>query len=190
MLNKHRPDEQRGLIEAQPNRLVQLAYRFVWNRADAEDAVQNAFALAQQKSDQLREPEKRWSWLSRIVVRQCLLLRRSETRRDRHEQVSAAEPVPESEQPPDRIEQSERAWVRRWAIEQLPPQQRVAVTLRHLEGMSYDRIAHILEIAPSTVRVHVRDAREAIREAVMKRYPEFAQLPPPGKEKKVSGRFS
>ncbi len=148
------------------NRLVQLAYRFVWDRADAEDAVQNALTLAHQKRSDLRDESKRWSWLCRIVVRQCFLLRRVEQRRTQRERSS----LPAiSDRRADSIASSERAELVRWAMDRLPPQQRTAITLRHLEEMPYDRIAAIMEISPSTARVHVRAAREAMRSAIMGR---------------------
>ena len=45
------------------------------------------------------------------------------------------------------------------AIGRLPAQQRVAITLRHLEGMGYSEIAELMEIGETTVRFHVRQAR-------------------------------
>ena len=77
---KERALEIADQIKAKRGRLVQLAYRFVWSRSDAEDAVHNALILAQQKGDQLRSGAKWWSWVCRIVVRQCLLLRRRDMR--------------------------------------------------------------------------------------------------------------
>jgi RNA polymerase sigma-70 factor (ECF subfamily) len=50
----------------------------------------------------------------------------------------------------------------RVAIERLPMQQQVAVTLRHLEGLGYPEIAEMMDIAESTVRFHVREARLAL----------------------------
>lgn len=149
-------------------RLVQLACRFVWNQADAGDAVQDALANAQRQGDQVRDAAKWWSWLCRIVVRQCLLSRRSGSRRVKHEQAAAVGDVSADD---DRIERNERAMLVRWAIERLPDQQRTAVTLRHLEEMSYERIGEMMEITPSTARGHVRAGREAIRGAIARREP-------------------
>lgn len=75
--------------------------------------------------------------------------------------------------PADGVETLERAAIARWAIQRLPPRQRTAVTLRHLEEMSYERIAQIMKVSQSTVRVHVRAGREAMREAILNRHPDF-----------------
>ena len=153
-------------------RLVQLACRFVWNQADADDAVQEALAAAERQEDQLRERSKWWSWLCRIVVRQCLLARRSGLRRVKREHAAATRGVSAVD---DRIERNEQAALVRSAIERLPDQQRMAITLRHLEEMSYDRIAQIMEITPSTARGHVRAGREAMRGAIVRREPDFGR---------------
>ena len=71
------------------------------------------------------------------------------------------------------LETSERAEAVRWALDQLPPQQRTAVTLRHLQEMSYERIAEIMEISPSTGRVHVNAGQESMRKAILRRDPDF-----------------
>ena len=145
---------------------------FVWNQADADDSVQDALANAERQGDQLRESAKWWPWLSRIVVRQCLIGRRAGARRTKHEQAAAVVDVSGVD---DRIERNERAAMVRWAIERIPDQQRTAVTLRHLEEMSYDRIAEIMNITPSTARGHVRAGREAMRQAIVRREPDFGR---------------
>ena len=105
-----------------------------------------------------------------------LLLRRTEERHAKHRTAFATDNVAAvAASPTDAIERSERAALVRLAIERLPQQQRTAVTLRHLEEMSYERIAEIMEITPSTARVHVRAAREAMRQAIVKRAPEFGR---------------
>ena len=48
-------------------------------------------------------------------------------------------------------------------IARLPERPRIALTLRHLEGCEYAEIAELMEIAPSTVRVLVHEAREQLR---------------------------
>jgi RNA polymerase sigma-70 factor (ECF subfamily) len=72
----------------------------------------------------------------------------------------------------------ERAVILRRAIDELPPKQRAAITLRHLEGMDYEHIAEILEITPSTARVHVRDARESLRLRMVREHPDWAPAKP------------
>lgn len=167
MTDTHRPSDDRGLADRR--RLIQLAYRFVWNKADAEDVVQNALVLAHEKRDELRDPSRWFSWVCRIVLRQSLLLRRGERRHADHALRQAASIVDPAGGAVDRMEVVERVDLVRWAIGQLPQQQQIAVTLRHLQAMSYERMAEIMEISPSTARVHVRAAREAMRKMIVRR---------------------
>ena len=59
-------------------------------------------------------------------------------------------------------------------IRRLPARQQAALVLRHLENMAYPRIAELMEIDQSTVRVLVRNAREALRQALTRENPEWA----------------
>ncbi|NOT02014.1 MAG: RNA polymerase sigma factor [Phycisphaerales bacterium] len=178
-------NEPRELTPAVRDRLVRLAYRFVWNRSDAEDAVHNAVALAQTRRRQLRETTRWWSWMCRIVVRQCVALGRGQSRREiRERQRAGTDRSATTDERRDAVPADhaaialERAAVLRRAIDELPPKQRAAVTLRHLEGMEYERIAEIMEIAPATVRVHVRDAREALRVRLVREYSDWTLAVP------------
>ncbi len=153
-------------LERDRSRLVRLAYRFLWNESDAEDVVQDALVQAEREHGGLRDESKWWSWLCRIVVRQCFALRRSEGRRTHRERLSADVRHRDGADADDGLRLSERAELVRWGIAQLPPQQRTAVTLRHLEEMSFERVAAIMEISPVTARLHVRAGRERLRELI------------------------
>jgi len=153
---------------------VGLAHRFLWNRHDAEDAVQNALLLAERKHGQLRRPELWWPWLCRIVVQQCRLIRRQNSRQAAG-QVGAAEALRwRGSTTPAQGAGSGLEDVLHELIGELPRGQRTAIVLRHLEGMDYEEIAQVLGRSESTVRVHVKRAREALREAIRKRYPEWS----------------
>ncbi|UCG33628.1 MAG: RNA polymerase sigma factor [Phycisphaerales bacterium] len=142
--------------------LVRLAHRFVWSPDDAEDIVHDAILHARRNRHQLRDPARANPWLRRIVVQRALLhLRQTHRRRRALEAAGRAEPVPAIDPAQDAARREETQMLRA-AIERLPTQQQIAVTLRHLEGMEYSRIAEIMDVAESTVRFHVRQARLAL----------------------------
>jgi len=165
-------DEQVDLDRGQ---LVRLAYRFLWNWHDAEDAVQDALALAEQKRSQLKDQAKWPFWVRRIVIQQCHLQRRRSTRwgvlRARLKQRIKAR----QHQSSGDLGTAELSRLVKELIASLPERQQTAVVLRHLEQMDYSAIAAVMQIAESTVRVHVRAGREALRKAILKRYPEWAE---------------
>lgn len=143
--------------------LVRLAYRFVWSGEDAEDVVHDAMLSAHQNRSRLRDEDKLAAWLRSIVVRRCQDLMRTRQRRRRvHKWLSlglsmTAAPAPSVD------EADERARLRE-AIVSLPDRQRSALVLRDLEQLSYREAADAMQIAESTVRVLVRNARDALRE--------------------------
>lgn len=163
--------------------LLRLAYRVMWNRGEAEDAVQEALLTAHEKAGQLRERGKRWSWLCRIVIQRCYQQGRQQQRRTKHYDAYAnlsktahdtADPVSGSGSGSGLG--SQRAEVKelvRRAIPKLSPRQQQVLILKDIEGMDYAAIAEILEISQSTARVHAKDAREALREIIRRENPEI-----------------
>ena len=153
--------------DAERDRLVRLAYRFLWNQDDAEDVVQESLAAAHARQHQLEDAGRWWSWLRRIVIHRCHTAGRgkarwrvhgprlAETRADRAEDSAASE-----------VDAGDRRELVRRALPLLPPRQREVIVLRHLEGMSYEHIAELLEISPVTARVHARAGLEALRAAL------------------------
>ena len=162
-----------GRVGQVRGRLVRLAYRFLWDWDDAEDAVQDALAIAQQKREQLKDHSRWWSWVRRIVVQQCHLQWRKSGRRQRAES-SMPPPAHGDRQPAAMLETAELGRIVRELIAALPERQQTAIVLRHLEQMDYRSIAAEMEISQSTARVHVRAGREVLREAILKRYPQWA----------------
>jgi len=150
--------------------LVRLAYRLVWNLDDAEDAVQEAVHTAEARRTQLRQNEKWWSWLCKIVVQKCHAAGREKERRQRHlTRYRLDRSAPGVSQPDLSIEtQAVRSM-----LPHLTPRQRDVLVLRHLQGLDDGVIAEVLDIAPATVRVHARAARESLGALLKQRHPEW-----------------
>lgn len=142
-------------------RLVRLAYRFLWNQDDAEDAVQDALTVAQERHRDLKAPERWWSWLCRVVVQRCHLQGRSRQRHTAHAEPYARHAANRAEGGTASAEDKE---LLRFLLPQLPRRQQEVVVLRHLQQMSYEKIGEVLGIAPSTARVHCRAGLERLKE--------------------------
>jgi RNA polymerase sigma-70 factor, ECF subfamily len=129
-----------------------------------EDAVQNAFIRALERIDTLERGRPFRPWFFRIVINQAINYRRSRT-------VRTTDPLP----PDARSDaggpeaDTERALLRdrlRTAMASLGERQRMIVQLADLEGMTSAEIAEILELADGTVRWHLHQARQKLREAL------------------------
>ena len=138
------------------------ARRFVRNATDADDLVQETYHLAFQHYRELRSLAHCGAWLQRILYRQAM----TRHRRERCGPVlvlmdAGAEDDSKVAAPARDCDLVERiSWqeVRR-AIDALPPDLRVAVTLRDLEGFSYAQIATVTNCALGTVRSRIARAR-------------------------------
>jgi RNA polymerase sigma factor (sigma-70 family) len=154
------------------DRLVRLAYRLLWSRDDAEDAVHDALATADEQATRLRQPEQWSSWVTRIVVSRCRDNWRRRRRGEDHLEKLALHRPSEAAPCEEAAEHAadDRAMIIE-ALEHLPTRQREVIVLRHLQQLGYDEIAEILEIAPATARVHAKAGLEAMRLILMQRAP-------------------
>jgi RNA polymerase sigma-70 factor (ECF subfamily) len=161
-------DEAVGIGASTRDRLVRLAYRFLWNRDEAEDVAQDALAAAHGRAAELRDPSRWWSWVSRIVVNACHERGRRRRRDQRHEAALRLRTAERSDRSGSAADDDLKEQVRR-ALGRLPRRQREVMVLRHLEDMPFDRIAETLGISAVTARVHARAAREALRSLLLGR---------------------
>jgi len=153
------------------DRLVRLAYRFLWNLDDAEDVVHEALAAAHERVAELRDKRKWWSWVCRIVVRRCHEHGRRKMRRDRHDQKLRLAAT--QQQGPPHEPHSEGTEIVRQLVLRLPRRQKEVIVLRHIHGMGFQEIANVLGISSSTARVHAQAGRETLRTLLIERHPDL-----------------
>ena len=161
----------RGPSRTVRDRLVRLAYRFLWNQDDAEDVVQDALLEAHQHERDLRDADKWWSWVCRIVVHACHTHGRRKQIRAKHDPI-LRERVRVESSGNHRVRSDSQTDVLHH-ISTLPKRQREVLVLRHLEEMSYERISEVLGISIATARVHAQAARESLRERLLRDAPEL-----------------
>jgi RNA polymerase sigma-70 factor (ECF subfamily) len=167
------------LVERYKGKVFNLAYGFARDRAEADDLAQEIFIKAYFALPKFRFESEFGTWLYRIAMNHIKdHLRKSKTRskdislQDVGEQALAAEsPGPEQRQDEER----RRAIVAE-AVRELPEKYRAVVTLRDIEGFSYEDIARILRLSPGTVDSRLHRGRRKLREKLA------AQLSPRGGE--------
>lgn len=149
----------RDRIARSRDRLYKVAFAWCGDEMVADDLVQEAMALALQKSHQLRDPDRLYAWMYSVLHncwRQYLRRQRPSCQLD--EEQMAGEPSVEGLT--SRIEIVERV---RAAVARLPVAQREVVTLVDLEGFAYAEVAEILEIPIGTVMSRLNRARKALQ---------------------------
>lgn len=155
--------QERTFSPSVRDRLVRLAYRFVWNLEDAEDVAHEALSKAFEQQNDLRQSDKWWSWTCRIVVRACHEHGRRKARRAQHESSVGYETAHRECDQVGSDESEQKEYLRR-CVQELPRRQREVIVLRHLEDHSFEQIGEILGISSSTARVHARAGRQALRD--------------------------
>jgi len=152
---------EKAALEDLHRRLVRLAVRMIWDRDEAEDTVQEAFRLALTKGMNPREVHF-GAWMFRTVSNLCLNFRR------RTKPESLADWIdPLDDATPEMAAQHVEQLVRlREAMDQLPRQQRLALTLRTMEHMSYPDVASVMQLSASAVRAHVHLGRRRLAELI------------------------
>jgi RNA polymerase sigma-70 factor (ECF subfamily) len=151
-----------ALFAVEYPKMVALAAAVSGNRAFAEDIASEALGRASARWDVISRYDKPGAWLRRVTFNLAVSRRR---RLVREAQAMLRLGRPEPELPPAPPEHDE-VWA---AVATLPRQQRAAVALHYLEDLSIDEIAEVLDLSPSTVRVHLHRARQALRDRLDER---------------------
>ena len=142
---------------------------------DADDAFQAVLLVLARRAGSLRDPDALGPWLHGVALRTARLARRR--RRDGAE----APGVVAVEAPPDRdVLRREEAGVLHEEIARLGEDQRVAVVLCHLQGLTHEEAGRRLGIPSGTVGVRLSRARDRLRSRLARRGfgPTSATIPP------------
>lgn len=159
-------------LVAEHQRLVfQLSMHLLGDRDEALDLSQEVFLRVFKTIHRFRGQSTLRTWIYRIVVNQARNRQRWWRRRGRSQQVSLDEHLQQhgefpslNGQSPDRVLAQKEVAARIWqALDQLPFDQRTAIVLREIEGMSYDEIAFSLGVAVGTVKSRLTRGRQALR---------------------------
>ena len=158
------------LVLKYQNRIIQLVNRYVRDADEAMDVAQEAFLKAYRAIDRFRGDSAFYTWIYRIAINTAKNHLVASGRRppggdidaQEAEQYEGATGLREYDTPERLILKDEiQATIAR-AIDSLPDDLRTAITLRELEGMSYEEIAQTMDCPIGTVRSRIFRARDAI----------------------------
>jgi len=158
-----------ALVTRLQRRASRLAFCYLRDAADADEAVQDAFVKAFVGLPSFREEWPFESWFNRILVNGCLDRLKARGRRqqwltampERHE--SAREPRASDASPEEALLRHERATSLARAIDGLTSRQRQVLLLSHYGGYSSREIGELTGMNESTVRVHLFRAVRRLR---------------------------
>ena len=145
------------MFQAEIRRIEKLLYRIAWsymgNHADAEDAVQDALIKAWEKRDTLRDTKLFRPWMTRILSNQCKdLLRRRKKWNFYPLEDAAAQEAEMQEADAPVLE----------AMKKLKPELSLLITLYYADGYSIRELSDTLGIPEGTVKTRMRNARRQL----------------------------
>ncbi|MCY4221052.1 MAG: RNA polymerase sigma factor RpoE [Thiotrichales bacterium] len=152
------------------HRIAKLVTRYVQDPADSLDVTQEAFMKAYRAIPRFRGDSAFYTWMYRIAINTAKDHLAAQARRPREcgvdvtdaEQFDGVVELKETVTPEGLALTEEIQHTVAAAIEALPEDLKVAVSLRELEGLSYEDIARVMECPVGTVRSRIFRAREAI----------------------------
>jgi len=159
------------LVVKYQRKLGRLLSRFVRDPAEVEDVTQEAFIKAYRALGSFRGDSAFYTWLYRIGINTAknylvALGRRAPTStgfdNEEAEGFEDAEQLRDSNTPESELEGKEIAATVNRAMDALPADLRTAITLREIEGLSYEEIASAMNCPVGTVRSRIFRARDAI----------------------------
>lgn len=160
------------LVAEHQRMVVQLAVNLLGDRDEALDLSQDVFLRVFRTIRGFRGQSSLRTWIYRIAVNQARNRHRFWRRRHRADQVSLDEHVAAhgellsgGESTPERIlARKELARRLQEALDGLPFEQRTAIVLREIDGLSYEEIAFSLGVAIGTVKSRLTRARQLLRD--------------------------
>jgi RNA polymerase sigma-70 factor, ECF subfamily len=160
------------------NTVFSFSMRVCGQREDAEDTMQEVLVKSVPQLAKFQSPKALLVWLYKVAKTRCLMSRRRSKFAPK-ENLSLEDLMPDRQElerlsgdntinPESLAIRSEEAGRLRQAIRRLPPQYRIVLVLRDMEGLTDEEVAEITGLRSGTVRVRLHRARLFVRKELVK----------------------
>lgn len=145
-----------------------LAYHYAGNKEDALDLTHEVFVSILKSLDSFKTEFSLLPWIKRITINKCLNFIRDKKvsislNQASEDELELQDLVHSKENTEDTIVFQDTQQALSKAISLLPPQERMAVILRHFKGMKYEEIAKVMALPLSTVKNSLHRARKTMK---------------------------
>ncbi|MEP0356192.1 MAG: RNA polymerase sigma factor RpoE [Paraglaciecola sp.] len=162
------------LVNKYQHKVAYLVSRYVKNSGDVADVAQEAFIKAYRALPNFRGDSAFYTWLYRIAVNSAKNYLVSQGRKPPANDVDAEEAdfydgsdaLKENNSPEKNLMSDQMSKLLFEAMDKLPEDLRMAISLRELEGLSYEDIANVMDCPVGTVRSRIFRAREALDKVI------------------------
>jgi len=162
------------LILKYQNQLFATVINIVKDEDLAQDIVQESFLKAYESLNSLRDRNQFYPWIKRIAINESLMkIDRNKRYVDMYDESQEEDDyffnsiTDEKNPEKELLDEEMRRYVRKY-VESLPSKLRTVIILREVEDLSYEEIAEILNIPIGTVRSRLFNARQIIKERLIK----------------------
>jgi len=164
-----RTDDFAELVRRHQGKILRLCGSLLRNSGEAEDAAQESFIKAYQSLSRFQGTSSFYTWLYRIASNHCLTLLRSKSRKASESWDELLEKEGEKAQGlflggADHSDELAGKELAGKLLESVRPEYRVVLSLREIEGLSYEEIAQALSCSIDSVKARLRRAREELAE--------------------------
>lgn len=176
-------DAFEALVKANEKIIYNIIYRIMNNQEDTYDISQETFIKAYTKINQFNEDSKFSTWLYRIATNTAL----DELRRRKGKETFSIDQtvqgkdrdmmpqhVDEGENIEEKVVDKEQEMIIEHALKELTKDHRAVLTLRDMQGLSYDEISQVLEITLGTVKSRISRARRDMKNILLQNKEPYA----------------
>ena len=152
------------LVRRHQDHVYGLCLSLMKNPSDAEDAAQEIFLKTYRRLKKFRFESSFRTWLYRVAYHHCLDLLKARSRRPSESLDALIEMRGDFvAEIPARMAPSPQADQARLALDALRPEERLVLTLREIQGLTYEEMRDALNISLDAVKSRLRRARDSLR---------------------------
>ncbi|MGB5206067.1 MAG: sigma-70 family RNA polymerase sigma factor [Eudoraea sp.] len=152
------------LVDRYKQMVYTLAYKIVKNREDAEEVAQDTFVKAYNALNDFKGDSKFSTWLYKIAYYRSLDYLNKNKRRVKTTKIDISEEynIASLDDALDALEAKDRAEIIKHAIQKLPGEDSVLITLYYFETLSLNEISKVMGISPNTIKVRLFRGRKRL----------------------------
>lgn len=167
------------LVSLYQQKVINICYRFSGNNEDAEDTAQEVFIEIFRSIKNFREDSQLSTWIYRIATTKSLdALRKKNAKKNsglfsffnKEEADDEIDLVPSDSNPHKELEDNDRRKILQRALNTLPDNQQIAITLNKMEGMTNKEVAEIMKVSVQSVDTLVFRAKKNLQKKLEKQF--------------------
>lgn len=158
----------RIIIKRYNQRLYRIALSFNINDDDCDDILQMTYIRAFEKLSQFRGDSLLSTWLIKILINECLMLKRREKNKNKvKEKIEIVTSLINEHQTPEhKYMQNELKNILETEINELPDKFRQIFLLREVEGMSIKETSQLLGITETNIKIRLHRAKSLLKDRI------------------------